>query len=222
MICNHNHPMSVLFIDNFDSFVFNLVDEFSNRGCSVEVWRNDLPAKKALEIVAKIKGPSMIVLSPGPGTPQTAGCCLDIIRQVPVDVPVLGVCLGFQAIVEAFGGEVVQAPEIVHGRTSMIKHSGEGIFKGLAAPLTVARYHSLMAGSVPGDLEVTASLGHMPMAVQHVRRKIVGVQFHPESILTPAGGKLIDNILAWAGDKQPITDSLIPNRNKEKSRCALC
>ena len=190
---------SVLFIDNFDSFVFNLVDEFARRRCNVEVWRNDISADRALEIAASFAGPKLVVLSPGPGTPAAAGCCVELVRKAPAELPIFGVCLGHQSIVEAFGGEVVRADEIVHGKASGIKHDGRGIFQGLPTPMTVGRYHSLAAGAVPEELEVNAGLGDIVMGVRHVSRPLMGVQFHPESILTPLGGRLIDNVLRMAG-----------------------
>ncbi|MCP4677162.1 MAG: aminodeoxychorismate/anthranilate synthase component II [Deltaproteobacteria bacterium] len=186
---------SVLFIDNFDSFVFNLVDEFARRECNVEVWRNDISADQALEIAAGIAKPKLVVLSPGPGTPAAAGCCAELIRKAPEDLAIFGVCLGHQSIIEAFGGEVVRAGEIVHGKASGIDHDGRGIFEGLPTPMTVGRYHSLAAGAVPEALEITARLGDIVMGVRHVSRPLMGVQFHPESILTPLGGRLIDNVL---------------------------
>lgn len=193
-------PLGVLFIDNFDSFVFNLVDEFARRNCNVEVWRNDISVEKAFEIVNGFGEPRLVMLSPGPGTPANAGCCIDLVQKAPPDLPILGVCLGHQAIVEAFGGSVSQAPAIVHGKASIIEHSGRGFFKGLPKKMSVGRYHSLMAAEIPEVLEVTARLGSVVMAVEHTQRKVAGVQFHPESILTPKGGLMIDNVLNWAGD----------------------
>jgi anthranilate synthase component 2 len=186
---------SVLFIDNFDSFVFNLVDEFAKRGCSVEVWRNDISSKRALEIALKLSPPRLVVISPGPGRPASAGCSLDLIRCAPSDLAIFGVCLGHQAIVEAFGGTTERAGRIVHGKASKIFHDRQGIFKGLPSPMSVGRYHSLKAGSIPDEIEITARLGDIVMAIRHRKRPVVGVQFHPESILTPLGGGLIDNVL---------------------------
>jgi anthranilate synthase component 2 len=195
---NEQKPLNVLFIDNFDSFVFNLVDEFALRRCNVEVWRNDMSAAQALELVTKMESPRLVVLSPGPGTPDKAGCCVELVRQAPADLPILGICLGYQAIVEACGGTISQAGEIVHGKASLVKHVGTGLFAGLPSPMTVGRYHSLTATDIPDELEITARLKGMAMAVQHVRRKVGGMQFHPESILTPQGGLLIDNVFKWA------------------------
>ncbi|MCP4605729.1 MAG: aminodeoxychorismate/anthranilate synthase component II [Proteobacteria bacterium] len=193
---------NVLFIDNFDSFVFNLVDEFARRDCRVEVWRNNISADQALEIAVDLPAPRLIVLSPGPGTPAGAGCCVDLVRKAPFHMPIFGVCLGYQAIAEAFGGEVTRAGEVVHGKASTIVHNKCGLFEGLSSPMTVGRYHSLMAGTVPKELEVTARFEDMVMGLKHTERPIEGVQFHPESILTPLGGKLIDNLLRLASKSE--------------------
>lgn len=194
--------LSVMFIDNFDSFVFNLVDEFEKRGCAVETWRNDIPASEALEKAMKLPLPRLVVLSPGPGRPDQSGCCVEMIRKAPGSLPIFGVCLGHQAIIEAFGGTVGRAGEIVHGKASLIDHTSEGLFLGLPSPLTVGRYHSLTGTTIPESLRVTARLKDLVMAVEHLSRKAAGVQFHPESILTPQGGLLIDNVMRWADSKE--------------------
>lgn len=194
----------VLFIDNFDSFVFNLVDEFKRRGAEVEVWRNDLPAQKAIEMAMAMKAPRLMVLSPGPGTPESAGNNMEIIRTAPDELPLFGVCLGHQAMVAALGGEVSGAHEIVHGKSGVITHDGKGIFKGLPSPMTAARYHSLVGKVIPRELTVTARIGDMVMGVRHVSKKMAGVQFHPESVLTPFGGRLIQNVMDWAADSPAV------------------
>ncbi len=188
----------VLFIDNFDSFVFNLVDEFRRLGAIVDVWRNDISADKAISLAMAMEAPRLMVLSPGPGTPESAGNNMEIIRTAPKELPLFGVCLGHQAMVAALGGEVGGAHEIVHGKSGIITHKGEGIFRGLPSPMTAARYHSLVGKVIPKELKVTARIGDMVMAVSHESRKISGVQFHPESILTPFGGRLIHNVMDWA------------------------
>ncbi|MDJ0766033.1 MAG: aminodeoxychorismate/anthranilate synthase component II [Myxococcota bacterium] len=193
--------LSVLFIDNFDSFVFNLVDEFEKRGCAVDVWRNDIAASKALDLVMKLDPPRLVVLSPGPGTPSNAGCCIELVQQAPEALPFFGVCLGHQVIIEAFGGKVNQAPEIVHGKASQVTHDGQGVFHGLDSPLTVGRYHSLIGTEIPAELRVTAKLDKIAMAVEHTSRMLCSLQFHPESILTAKGGILIDNVIQWAARK---------------------
>ena len=190
--------LNVLFIDNFDSFVFNLVDEFERQGAKVDVWRNDIPAEKALSLVAAMPTPRMVVLSPGPGTPRSAGNNMEIIRTAPADLPIFGVCLGHQCMVETLGGTVGRAPEIVHGKQGAITHNGEGVFKNLPSPMTAGRYHSLVGSKIPEALEVTATIGELVMGVSHKTRRMAGVQFHPESILTPFGGRLIQNVIDWA------------------------
>ena len=190
--------LEVLCVDNFDSFVFNLVDEFARRGCGVAVWRNDVGAAEVLALAERIDGPALVVLSPGPGTPARAGCCVELVRRAPPTLPIFGVCLGHQAIVEACGGAVGRAGEVVHGKASPVRHAGNGLFAGLEDPMKVGRYHSLVGTIVPAELAVTARIGELVMAVEHVARPLAGVQFHPESILTPRGGALIDNVVAWA------------------------
>jgi anthranilate synthase component 2 len=189
---------SVLFIDNFDSFTFNLVHDLRSRGCAVEVWRNDLAVEEAERLAVSLPRPSLVVLSPGPGCPADAGCTVPLVRALGGRVPVFGVCLGHQAIVEAFGGEVGPAGEVCHGKAAPVTHDGTGIFAGLPSPIRAGRYHSLAALSVPDDLRVSARCGDLVMAVEHVSRPVAGVQFHPESVLTPEGGGIVDNVLAWA------------------------
>lgn len=196
-----NDKLNILFIDNFDSFVFNLVDEFEKRQCNVEVWRNDIPVEKALALAANMKGPKLVVLSPGPGTPDSAGCCLEFVKQAPADLPIFGVCLGHQTIIQAIGGEVGSADEIVHGKASCLTHTSTGVFEGIPSPVTVGRYHSLVGKKIPDGFRVTAKLDDMVMACEHKIRRLWSVQFHPESILTPAGGLMIDNIIGWATQK---------------------
>lgn len=190
---------NILFVDNFDSFSFNLVDEFAKRGSHVEVWRNDIPAGRALALALALPAPRLIVLSPGPGSPAEAGCTIELVRLAAGRIPVFGVCLGHQAIVEAFGGKVAFAGEVVHGKTSRVTHDGRGIFHGLPSPFAAARYHSLAAERVPDSLLVTARAGALVMAVAHRSLPVTGVQFHPESILTSHGGRLIENVMSWAG-----------------------
>ncbi len=190
-------PLHVVFVDNFDSFVFNLVDDFARRGCEVSVWRNDTPADQLLDLAAQAS-PSLLVLSPGPGAPQAAGSCLEVLRRAPESLPIFGVCLGHQAIIEAFGGTVGRAPEPMHGQASRVQHNAEAIFDDIQSPMAVGRYHSLVGTRLPDDLQVTARLGNIAMAVAHPHRPIWGVQFHPESILTPQGGILVDNLIRLA------------------------
>lgn len=190
--------LNVLFIDNFDSFVFNLVDEFEKRNCNVQVWRNDITVEKAMEIYSSFQGPGLIVLSPGPGAPADAGCCVELVTQA-TDIPIFGVCLGQQAITEACNGKVVQAGEIVHGKSSLLKIVPESeMLKGLPSPLSVGRYHSLMCKIDETQFDVTATLENMVMAIEHKQRPLKGVQFHPESVLTPEGGTIVENVMEWA------------------------
>lgn len=190
--------LEVLFIDNFDSFTFNLVDEMQKRGACVEVWRNDVGAGEALSMALARPAPRLIVLSPGPGTPAQAGCTVELVRLACGRVPIFGVCLGHQAIVEALGGEVGFAGEVIHGKSARIEHDGRGVFAGLASPMVAARYHSLAATRVPEVLEIRARTGQTVMAVEHRSAPVVGFQFHPESILTPDGGVLIEAVMRWA------------------------
>ncbi len=187
--------LDVLVIDNFDSFSFNLVDEFARRGAHVEVYRNDVGLERAAALAC---ASDLVVLSPGPGGPAEAGCCVDLVRRCAPSVPIFGICLGHQIIVEAFGGRVGRHSQTVHGKASAIDHDATGLFADLPRPLTVGRYHSLVARDLPDELHTTARLGDVAMAVEHRAHKVAGVQFHPESILTPRGGRLIDNVLRWA------------------------
>jgi anthranilate synthase/aminodeoxychorismate synthase-like glutamine amidotransferase len=188
----------ILLIDNYDSFVYNLSRYLAELGCETEVVRND----RASIADVRSRSPSAIVLSPGPCTPAEAGLCVDLVRELSETIPMLGVCLGHQAIGGAFGAEIVRAPEPVHGRTSMIHHSATGLFTGLPNPLTATRYHSLIVAekTLPAELVVTARTeGGIPMALQHQSRPLFGVQFHPESVLTMAGHHLLANFLTMAG-----------------------
>lgn len=192
-----NEMPHVFLIDNFDSFSFNLAYEFRMAGCEVEVWRNTISVEKALERLGEISKP-LIVLSPGPGTPAEAGCCIELIRKSNGRYPIFGVCLGHQAIVEAFGGTVDSANIIVHGKTSELDHDGKGLFAKVPNPMIIARYHSLIAARLPQELRATARTAGLVMAVEHTHLPIRGVQFHPESVLTTYGSLLIGNIVKWA------------------------
>jgi anthranilate synthase component II len=193
-------PLHVVLVDNFDSFTFNLVDEFARRGATVEVWRNDVTPAHALQRAETASTPSLIVLSPGPGTPREAGCCIELIHQAAGRVPVLGVCLGHQAMIEAFGGVVESAGVILHGKSSLVEHHGDPLFDGVPSPFVVGRYHSLASHALPDQLEALAWTERIVMAVRHRRHPLLGIQFHPESVLTPQGGQLIDNVLRWASE----------------------
>jgi anthranilate synthase component 2 len=185
----------VLLVDNYDSFTYNLAHLLEELGAEVTVLRNDAVDADAAEALA----PSHLVISPGPGRPANAGATLEIVRRLAPATPTLGVCLGHQAIVEAFGGEVGQAQRLVHGKASLVTHGGDGLFAGLPNPLEAGRYHSLAATSVPEELEVSATSGDGEvMAVRHRELWVDGVQFHPESVLTPAGPALARNFLEAA------------------------
>jgi anthranilate synthase component 2 len=188
----------VVLVDNFDSFTFNLVDEFSRRDCEVEVWRNSIPASRLMEIALRPPRASLVVLSPGPGRPAEAGCCIDLIRLAAGRLAFLGVCLGHQAIIEAFGGQVQAAPVILHGRSSQVVHAGDPIFDGVPSPFVAGRYHSLAGAPGPEAIEAIAWSGPVVMAVRHRGHPVIGLQFHPESILTPHGGRIVENVLREA------------------------
>ena len=187
---------SVLLIDNIDSFSFNLVDSFRRLGCRVRVMRNSIAAKDALAIAEAEQ--ALIVLSPGPGTPERAGCCLELVGRARARVPLLGVCLGHQAIVLEAGGTVCRSPEPVHGKASRISHDATGPFAGLPNPMRVGRYHSLGTRGIPPRFTVHAECGGLAMAISDPEAKQVGLQFHPESILTPDGQRLLGNIVRLA------------------------
>ena len=195
----------LLFIDNFDSFTFNLVDAFCVLGAEVEVHRNSITAPDALAIAAA-RHTRLIVLSPGPGAPEDAGCCVDLIRAAAGRIPLFGVCLGHQAIVTALGGVVGPAGEIVHGKKSRIRHTQHPLFNGLPEEIEVGRYHSLAALTLPRELEVIANCGSIVMAVAHKKLPVYGVQFHPESILTTHGQRLLSNLLHLVMNPKPTKD----------------
>jgi anthranilate synthase/aminodeoxychorismate synthase-like glutamine amidotransferase len=189
----------ILVIDNYDSFTYNLVQYLGELGADVVVRRNDAIAVEAIGELA----PSAIVLSPGPCTPKEAGITVETIRRWGSSIPILGVCLGHQAIGEAYGGEVVRADRVMHGKTSQVCHDGTGIFAGLPSPMEVMRYHSLIVerGSIPPSLEITAVSQDDPSevhAVRHREHPVYGVQFHPESVMTPHGKALLHNFLELA------------------------
>ena len=185
----------VLVIDNYDSFTYNLVQYLGELGAEVRVVRNDAAS---IASIAE-SGPERIVISPGPGRPEDAGITMDVIRELGPTVPILGVCLGHQAIGAVFGGSVVRAAAPMHGKTSTIEHDGRGVFTGLTGPFVASRYHSLIVAEsgLPDDLEVSARTreDHTIMGLRHRRWPIHGVQFHPESILTEEGRRLLRNFL---------------------------
>lgn len=184
----------VFFVDNVDSFTFNLVDAFERLGCRVRTYRHDVDAARLLDEARATPSP-LIVLSPGPGGPTDAGCCLDVVERAIGDVPVFGICLGHQVLLHHAGVPIERCDAVVHGKTSCITHDGTGPFEGLPSPLGVARYHSLCARSAPERFTVHATLDGIVMAVSDPVARQVGVQFHPESILTPRGDALLAGVL---------------------------
>ena len=191
----------ILVIDNYDSFTYNLVHYLNELGAQTEVWRNDaLTVQQALAL-----RPEAVLLSPGPCTPNEAGICLSLLRAAPEELPILGVCLGHQAMGQAYGGEVIRAKTLMHGKTSPIHHTDQGLFKSLPNPFTATRYHSLSIRreTFPAALEITAWTddGEI-MGLQHRTRPVHGVQFHPESIATEGGHQLLANFLDLAGARR--------------------
>ncbi|HTD24966.1 MAG TPA: aminodeoxychorismate/anthranilate synthase component II [Terriglobales bacterium] len=191
----------VFVLDNYDSFTYNLVQYLGEMGEQVEVRRNDQITVQELERLR----PKQIVISPGPCTPQEAGISIELIQYFAGKVPILGVCLGHQAIGAAFGGNIIRARKLMHGKTSPITHSGKGVFHGLESPLTATRYHSLIIDrqTVPAELEITACTREedgteVIMGVRHRKFPVEGVQFHPESVLTPCGKQMLKNFIASA------------------------
>jgi anthranilate synthase component 2 len=188
---------SVILIDNYDSFTFNLAHYLGALGAEVSVWRND--EISVAEVLAA--NPDAIVLSPGPATPDTAGICLDLVRAASASIPMLGVCLGHQAIGQAFGGEVVRAPLPMHGKLSRISHNARGVFRGVNGPFQATRYHSLLVerASAPAELEITAETEDgLIMGLSHRALPVHGVQFHPESIASDHGHLMLQNFLDLA------------------------
>lgn len=195
----------ILVIDNYDSFVYNLVQYLSQLGAEVEVWRND---DERFADAAWADGFDGILLSPGPGTPEGAGVCIDVVNRQAGRLPIFGVCLGLQSISVAFGGVVNRAPELLHGKTSLVHHDGRGVFAGLPNPFTATRYHSLALdpATVPAELEVSATTeSGVIMAVRHKTLPVESVQFHPESVLTEGGYQMLANWLVACGDVEAPT-----------------
>jgi anthranilate synthase/aminodeoxychorismate synthase-like glutamine amidotransferase len=207
----------LLVIDNYDSFTYNLVQYLGELGAELEVYRNDAITVDEIERLA----PAGIVVSPGPGTPAEAGVSMPVIRRCAERIPILGVCLGHQAIGEVFGGVVERGPVPVHGKTAMIHHDGRGVFAGLPSPFEATRYHSLVVrrAGLPACLEISAeSEGGLIMGLRHHTLPVEGVQFHPESILTASGKALLGNFLARLGSTAPEADGAVPARPSREGR----
>ena len=187
---------NILFLDNFDSFTYNLVDQFRVLGHQVKVYRNNCDFEQIVQTALNTPN-TVLALSPGPGTPQEAGILLPLIQRLKNTIPIIGICLGHQALIEAFGGKVVHAGEVLHGKVSKINHDGQAMFRDITNPMPVARYHSLMGSELPDELIVNADYNGIVMAIRHRNLPICGFQFHPESILTVQGSKLLEQSVEW-------------------------
>ena len=187
---------NILFLDNFDSFTYNLVDQFRVLGHQVKVYRNDCDLEQIVQTALNTPN-TVLALSPGPGTPQEAGILLPLLQRLKNTIPIIGICLGHQALIEAFGGKVVHAGEVLHGKVSKINHDGQAMFRDITNPMPVARYHSLMGSDLPDELIVNADYNGIVMAIRHRNLPICGFQFHPESILTVQGSKLLEQSVEW-------------------------
>ena len=210
----------ILVVDNYDSFVYNLVQYLGELGATVTVARND---EVSADDVAAMEV-SGVLISPGPGYPSTAGNCIEIVMHCfNVSLPMLGVCLGHQALGEAFGAQIVPAPELVHGRSSLVEHDGTGVFAGVPSPLVAGRYHSLVVSSesLPEVFDVTARSGDLIMGMRHRHAPLEGVQFHPESVLTQDGYLLLANWLTTCGSSEALSRSTALNERSDEIRQSL-
>lgn len=204
--------MKIYLLDNFDSFTYNLVDQFRSLGYEVIIYRNDVDADFIADKLLNETQPAALVLSPGPGAPHEAGSLMALIANVAGKVPMLGICLGHQALIEHYGGKVERAKQVVHGKASPTEHNGKGIFANLPSPLPVARYHSLVATQVPDCLEIIATTEDMPMAIIHQQDNAVGFQFHPESILTTLGSQLLVQSLDYLAQSITLTHAKLDDK----------
>lgn len=199
---NDSESVKIFMLDNLDSFTYNLVDEFQCLGFEPTIYRNTLSADFIFEQMKNCTDRVLLVLSPGPGEPSKAGCLMALIAKCAGKYPILGICLGHQALIEHYGGDIVRAPEIVHGKASNVTHRQNGVFEGINHPLPVARYHSLVASNVPKTLDIiaeyiTSEQISLPMAIEHKSDSALGFQFHPESILTTYGGTLLAQTISY-------------------------
>ncbi|RAW90551.1 glutamine amidotransferase-related protein [Photorhabdus laumondii] len=188
---------NILLLDNVDSFTYNLVDQLRHHGHQVVIYRNTVATEMIMQQLRMLSSP-LLMLSPGPGKPSDSGCMPQLLQQIIGEIPVIGICLGHQAIIEAYGGKISAADEILHGKASLAKHDNQAMFANLENPLPVARYHSLTGSRIPSELTISARCGDTVMAVRHDKHKVCGFQFHPESILTTHGAKLLEQTLVWA------------------------
>lgn len=187
---------NIIFMDNFDSFTYNIVDDLRTMGHNVEIYRNNLSTEFFMEKLAQTENP-ILCLSPGPCYPKDAGSMLAVIKASIGQYPMIGICLGHQAIIETYGGKIIPADDYIHGETSSIQHDGQAMFKGLPNPMSVARYHSLVGVEIPKALTINASVNNMAMAVRDDQNYVMGFQFHPESILTTEGYCLLSQSIDW-------------------------
>ncbi len=194
---SNENPLKIYFLDNFDSFSYNLVDELTMLGCELVVYRNNINADVIFNKMRQEPGQVLLVLSPGPGTPSDAGCLMELIELAKGQFPMLGICLGQQALTQSYGGVIGHAGETVHGKSSIIDLNAHPVFDGMGSTMPVARYHSLMATEVPKNIEVIAQFEDIPMAIYHHEDSALGYQFHPESILTPNGAMLLQQSIAY-------------------------
>lgn len=201
--------VKVVLIDNHDSFTYNLVDELRVMGVELKVFRNNVSTDIMIQQLASYhsSGPTLLMLSPGPGAPKDAGNMPEVLEAVKGKFPVLGICLGHQAIVEAYGGEVGRAEDVMHGKASLMTHNFSEVFANLPVPLSIARYHSLVATRVPDSLQVIAQIGKLPMAIIHQTDKMLGFQFHPESILTCDGSLLLQQAITYLAASKANTSN---------------
>lgn len=198
---SNNNRGHIILLDNLDSFTYNLVDEFYKMNFEVHVYRNTLSAAFIKSRMDEEEGPVYLVLSPGPGLPDQAGCMPALIALCAGKYPIAGICLGHQALVQHYGGTLITAETIMHGKSSLIEHCGDRMFSDLPQPMAVGRYHSLAAGTVPRELEITARFENIPMAVWHERDHVFGMQFHPESLLTTHGAQLLRQTIRFMEEK---------------------
>lgn len=189
--------IDIVLLNNIDSFTYNLVDQLRDNQCQVLVYSNTLPTSIILNSLKKMEKP-ILILSPGPGSPNNAGCMMKLIKLLKGKIPIIGICLGYQAIIESYGGHISKSKEIFHGRTSLIHHDTLNMFSNLPNPLLVGRYHSLIGNNIPEVLKINAHYNNIAMAVRNDSDRVCGFQFHPESILTTHGTKLITQTIKWA------------------------